>query len=121
MRITIKGVPPSLNQTAGRQNVWAYRTNKKVWTDTVYFACMNAKDRPKEPLPFALVRIDYYFNSARRHDADNYSGKYLLDGLTKAGVIVDDDLAHIATAIHGHIDRKNPRTEITVMEMPRIE
>lgn len=117
MKIVLKGVPPSLNQTAGRKNEWDYRKNKKVWTGAVHMACIAAPDRPKEPLTEALVRVDYYFPSARRHDADNYSGKYLFDGLTSAGVIVDDDLAHICTAISGHVDRKNPRTEITVVKM----
>lgn len=117
MKIVLKGTPPSLNQIAGRKNEWDYRKNKKVWTNAVHMACMASAERPKVPFTQAMVRIDYYFSSARRHDADNYSGKYLLDGLTTAKVIVDDDLAHICTAIHGHVDRANPRTEITVVKM----
>ena len=117
MKIVLKGVPPSLNQTSGRQNPWSYRSNKRAWTEAVQLACKAAPGRPVAPYTKALVRIDYYFSSARRHDADNYSGKYLLDGLTRAGVIADDDLAHISTAIHGHVDRQRPRTEITVIAL----
>lgn len=113
--ITIKGIPPSLNRTAGRQNVWEYRKNKELWTKMVYMASKACKDRPSEPFQYAVVDITYYFPDKRRRDADNYSGKFLLDGLTKAGVIVDDDLKHITTVISGDYDKKNPRTEIVVL------
>ena len=96
MRIILRGVPPSLNAFAGRENTWEYRKAKKEWTK-------------------AMVRIDYYFPDRRRHDADNYCGKLLLDGLTKADVIADDDFAHISLSVHGYVDRTNPRTEITVL------
>ena len=74
------------------------------------------KTIPHGPPPDkAMVRIDYYFPDRRRHDADNYCGKLLLDGLTKAGVIADDDFAHISLSVHGYVDRTNPRTEINVL------
>lgn len=115
MKIVLRGVPPSLNQFAGRQNAWKYREEKQNWTQAVQWMC---KATPHGPPPAkALVRIDYYFVDGRRHDADNYCGKLLLDGLTKAGVIADDDFAHISLSVHGHVDRKDPRTEISVEEM----
>lgn len=118
MKITLKGTPPSLNQTSGRQNCWAYRAAKKLWTQAVHMACAAAPDCPAAPFQMAFVRIDYFFATPHRRDADNYSGKYLLDGLTRAGVIVDDSMTHISLAIHGHVDRQHPRTEITVLEVP---
>lgn len=114
MKIVLRGTPPSMNAFAGRENVWEYRKAKEYWTRLVWSKCLN--DRQKK-FEHAMVRIDYWFDSSRRHDADNYAGKFLLDGLTKAGVIADDDLAHISTSIHGHVDRENPRTEITVTRM----
>ena len=72
---------------------------------------------PPQPYLKARVTITYYFPTAMRHDADNYAGKFLLDGLTKAGVIVDDDLAHIRTHIAGDYDKREPRTVITVREV----
>lgn len=114
IKLTIQGVPPSLNKFAGRQNAWDYRAAKSHWTTLVWAAAQ--KQRPKAPYNKALVRITYYFPTAARHDADNYAGKFLLDGLTKAGIIVDDDLRHITTVIRGELDRKNPHTEIEVTE-----
>lgn len=117
MKITLKGTPPSLNKFMGRKNEWDYRSEKTIWTRAVLYAAKTTKDRPAQPLEKAFVRIDYFFRTAVRHDADNYCGKFLLDGLTKAKVIADDDFAHISLTVHGHVDRKDPRTEITVMKM----
>ena len=117
MKITLNGIPPSLNVTAGRNNVWEYRKNKTMWTQAVYMKCKASKERPAQPFEKARVTITYYFEDRRRHDADNYAGKYLLDGLTKAGVIVDDDLKHITTTIVGEYDKMHPRTEILVEEV----
>ena len=117
MRIILKGCPPSLNRFAGRQNSWEYRNEKAYWTQLVWAASRASRDRPAKPMEYADVETMYYFPTRSRHDADNYAGKFLLDGLTKAGVIVDDDLAHIRTHIAGDCDRREPRTVITVREV----
>lgn len=116
MTVVVKGVPPSLNAFAGRNNVWDYRQTKQKWTWAVKTACMGAnKDKPKEPWKKAKVEITYFFPNQCRHDSDNYSGKFLLDGLTKAGVILDDDLRHISVTVQGEYDKKNPRTQILII------
>ena len=117
MRITLKGCPPSLNKFAGRENTWQYREEKTAWTNAVIFTARACKDRPARPYGMADVVIMYYFPKRNRHDPDNYCGKFLLDGLTKAGVIVDDDMDHIRLHIGGNYDRKNPRTVITITEV----
>ena len=114
MTISLPGIPPSLNKMAGRQNVWEYRQAKQEWTMLVYAYCKACKGRPKEPWNKAAVEIVYYFPDKRRRDADNYCGKFLLDGLTEAGVIVDDSMFHITLTIRGELDRKSPHTEIIV-------
>ena len=63
------------------------------------------------------MKIAYFFPDKRRHDADNYCGQLLLDALTKAGAIKDDDFSHIALVVYGHVDKVDPRTEITVTRM----
>ena len=117
MKIVLKGIPPSLNTAVGKNDAWKYRKDKATWTEAVCCACKSNKNRPTQPFEYAEVTITYYFADRRRHDADNYAGKYLLDGLTKAGVIVDDDLRHITTRIVGDYDKLYPRTEIVVEEV----
>ena len=112
--IEVKGVPPSLNVFAGRANSWDYRKTKQKWTWAVKAACLACKGRPKQPYEKAVVEITYFFPDQRRRDADNYAGKFLLDGLTQAKVIVDDDLKHITTIIKGNVDKHDPRTQITI-------
>ena len=114
VRITLPGVPPSLNKFAGRENTNEYRNAKADWTDRVIW--MVKKVKPKKPFDKASVEILYYFPDNRRRDPDNYSGKLLLDGLTKAGVIADDSFQHITLHVGGAVDKKEPRTVITVTE-----
>lgn len=61
------------------------------------------------------VTIRYYFPTNRRHDSDNYTPKFYMDGLTEAGVIVDDDFAHVhSLTMYGGYDSDNPRAEIII-------
>lgn len=116
IKITLKGVPPSLNRFAGRENVWEYRDAKNAWTSLVCWAIKAQGCKISKPFERARVVITYYFPDNRRHDADNYCGKLLLDGLTHGGLIVDDDFKHISLTVDGEVDRENPRTEIVVQE-----
>lgn len=116
MRIELRGCPPSLNAFAGRENTWDYRNAKAKWTHAVWATALSCKDRPKTPMEYADVEIMYYFPTRTRHDADNYCGKFLLDGLTKARVIADDSMDHIRLHIAGGYDKARPRTVITVRE-----
>ena len=104
-----------MNQIAGKSDPWTYRKAKQEWTEKVFFIARTAKDRPKEPYDKADVYILYHFPDKRRRDADNYCGKFLLDGLTKAGVIVDDSFNHISLHIDGTTGKPS-RTEITIIE-----
>ena len=114
--LMLQGVPPSLNEMVGRKSYHDYRRKKREWTELVQWAIIAAHCKPKKPFERAHVTITYYFPTAAKHDADNYAGKYLLDGLTRGGIIVDDDIKHITTMIRGKVDRKNPRTLIEVEE-----
>ena len=115
MTITLEGCPPSLNAFAGRSNTWQYRKEKAKWTHMV--ESIGEMIAPPRPYEKAKIIITYYFPTNARHDADNYAGKFLLDGLTKAGIIVDDDLKHITTEIRGEVDKTNPRTVIKIFDL----
>ena len=45
---------------------------------------------------------------------DNYSGKFILDGLVSAGIIQDDSFQCIDLRLKADYDKKNPRTEVEV-------
>ena len=113
MKFIIPSIPPSYNQYAGRNNSWDYRNTKKEWTDLVFYCC---KPKPPKPLSNATITLTYYFESKRRHDPDNYAGKMILDGLTRAGIITDDSFDCIELVLKGNYDKNNPRTEIEIKE-----
>lgn len=53
------------------------------------------------------------YKTNRRHDADNATPKFVLDGLVESGFLVDDDVKHVKRLIlEGDVDSKHPRTEI---------
>lgn len=114
-RYTIPEIPPSTNNYIGRTNYRAYQAEKKRWADLVAVYC---RRRPEKPLVRARVKLHYYFPTRHRHDPDNYSGKMILDGLTNAKIIKDDCFGMIDLELVGAYDRDNPRTEITITELP---
>lgn len=115
IKLTIPEIPPSNNEFMGRGSrkyqAFTYQDEKKKWEWLVKAAI---KDKPKKPLQKAEVKIIYYFKTHHRRDPDNYSGKFILDGLTSAGIIQDDSFANIDLVLRGRVDKENPRTEIYV-------
>ena len=71
---------------------------------------------------YANLRIDKcemifttYYQTNRRHDVDNSCPKFILDGFTESGFIVDDDSRHLLSlTMRCEVDSENPRTEILV-------
>ncbi len=56
-----------------------------------------------------------YYPTNRRHDIDNSVPKFILDGLTESGMIIDDDSRHITRlTLECCVDKENPRTELTI-------
>ena len=74
------------------------------------------RPKPPEPLEKATVRIKYYFTDRRRRDPDNYSGKMILDGLVRAGIISDDSFLCIDLQLQAVYD-KGGYTEIFIEEV----
>lgn len=61
------------------------------------------------------ITITVFFNTKRRHDVDNQVPKFILDGFTESGFIVDDDEKHLhSLTLKTGYDKENPRTEIEV-------
>lgn len=114
-RYRVEGIPPSNNKYAGRKNCWEYRQDKKEWMRAVWYAC-KAAPRPERPIERALVRIRYGFKDRRRRDPDNYSGKFLQDGLVAAGVLADDSFANITLELSAAFGCASAQTEIEIEE-----
>lgn len=116
MRLIINDIPPSNNKFMGRGTRYVqsiqYQEEKQKWEWLIKAAI--GKNKPKNSLEKATVTITYYFQDKRRRDPDNYSGKFLLDGLVRAGVIEDDSFNNIDLILRGEVDRSNPRTEIYI-------
>lgn len=110
-KYSIKAVPPSNNKFIGKNQRWQYQSDKKQWARIIQLFCV---PRPKEPLKKSNITIIYYFKDKRRRDPDNYSGKFILDGLVRSGIIKDDSFDCIDLRLIGRVDKSNPRTEIFI-------
>lgn len=59
-----------------------------------------------------------YFKTKIRHDTDNTTPKFILDGLAESGFIVDDDSQHLKSlTLKCDYDKENPRTEIKIIKI----
>jgi len=113
MFYSIPFIPESLNKYAGRNNTWQYRAAKKEWLNIIAVCC---RPKPKEPFEKAIVTLTYFFHNNARRDPDNYSGKMIIDGLVNSKILKDDSFSNIELRIIGKCDKKNPRTEINIVE-----
>lgn len=116
----IPDIPPSNNKFIGKRNNWEYQREKKQWASFVNLFC---RPKPNKPLKKAKVTILYHFKDKRRRDPDNYSGKMLLDGLVRSGIIIDDSFDNISLTVlsSDEIDGEYPHTEILVEEIVKDE
>ena len=114
-RYEIPEIPPSNNKFLGRENRWEYQKIKKHWAGLINLLCV---PKPPKTLQKAVVRLIYHFPDNRRRDPDNYSGKMILDGLVRAGIIADDCFSCIDLQLAAVYD-KGGFTEIFVEENNR--
>lgn len=61
------------------------------------------------------MKFSTYYKTNRRHDVDAACPKFILDGFSESGFIVDDDHTHLCKlTLECFVDKDNPRTEIEV-------
>lgn len=61
------------------------------------------------------MKFTTYFKTNVRHDLDNQVPKFILDGFSESGLIVDDDNKHLVSlTLECGVDKYNPRTEIDI-------
>lgn len=118
MTYIIDMIPPSNNKYIGRTNYREYQNIKREWAKIIDLLC---HPKPKNPIDKAIVQLTYYFPDRKRRDPDNYSGKMVLDGLVKAGILADDSFGHIQLLLAADYDENNPRTEIKITPLEAIK
>lgn len=112
----IPDIPPSNNRFIGRENRWEYQDIKKQWAQLIAVYC---RPKPDKPIPRASVTLLYHFKDKRRRDPDNYSGKFILDGLKAAGIIEDDSFKCIDLFLKSVVDGRG-ETEIFIKNIGEV-
>lgn len=102
--------PVSLNKWS-RMHWAAARGIKKRWENMIAVLALQQK-APK--FKKANIIIEYYFTTAHRRDKDNYTPKFIMDGLVKASVLTDDNTSLVN--VDWTINKGEPRTVITIEE-----
>ena len=89
---------------------------KQKWKDfTIWLVKKNGLEGKK--LDCFDMRFVTYMPTKRRIDPDNTVPKFILDGFTESGFIVDDDGQHLKSlTLCADYDRDFPRTEIFITE-----
>ncbi len=87
---------------------------KQRWKDFIYWFM---KDIGYDGMKINScdIEVKTFYRINRRHDVDNSVIKFILDGFSESGFIVDDDYKHLKSLkLECGIDKNNPRTEIFV-------
>lgn len=113
LKYVIPDIPKSNNEYIGRTNYREYQADKQEWCQMIWAYC---RPKPKKPLPRAVVSITYHFTDRIRRDPDNYSGKMLLDGLVRNGIIKDDSFICIKLHLNAEFGCERKETVIEVTE-----
>ena len=87
---------------------------KQKWKDFVFW-WINDLGLQNRNLEKFEMTFTTYMPTKRRIDCDNTVPKFILDGFSEAGFIVDDDGSHLhSLTLKTGYDKNNPRTEIEV-------
>lgn len=113
-------VPPMKHPYHESINVWmilrrpAMNALKQKWKDFIKWFV--------EEQGYANLHIDkceisqtIYYPTNRRHDVDNTTPKFVLDGLVDSGMVIDDSSKHITKlTLQCGVDSNRPRTVLKI-------
>ena len=101
-------------------NVWmimkrpAMNNLKQIWKEFCVWWIQDLGYQNLNLKEFEMTFITY-MPTKRRSDPDNMSPKFILDGFSEAGLILDDDGTHLKSlTLQTSYDKENPRTEILI-------
>lgn len=101
-------------------NVWmimkrpAMNNLKQIWKEFCVWWIQDLGYQNLNLKEFEMTFITY-MPTKRRSDPDNMSPKFILDGFSESGLILDDDGTHLKSlTLQTSYDKENPRTEILI-------
>lgn len=101
-------------------NVWmimqrpAMNGLKRKWKDFIIWL-VNERGYANLHIDKCEISQNIYYNTTRRHDIDNTTPKFILDGLVECGMIEDDDSKHLTKlTMQCGVDKQHPRTELRI-------
>jgi hypothetical protein len=87
---------------------------KQKWKDFIIWFVEN-KGYTNLHIEKCEITFTTYYSTNRRHDIDNSTPKFILDGFSESGLIADDDSTHLyKLTLQCGVDKDNPRTEIEI-------
>lgn len=87
---------------------------KQRWKEFCIWWIENLGYRNMKLDQFEMTFITY-MPTKRRIDPDNTTPKFILDGLSESGLIIDDDGKHLRSlTLKTDYDKERPRTEINI-------
>ncbi len=108
-------------------NVWmimkrpAMNALKQKWKDFIRWL-VDEQGYSNLRISKCEIHQTVYYPNNRRHDVDNSTPKFIIDGLVGSGMILDDDSEHLTKlTLECKKDIKNPRTEILIKLLPDQE
>ena len=118
MKLTIPLDPTGLSLNRWHGYHWSKKAQIKLeWTEAVQWIAQSKHNRL--PLKYPSITFTCYFRTRHARDKDNFSivAKVILDGLTNAGVIEDDNSTAIdLRPLVFDYSKKKPRVEIEIVE-----
>ncbi len=115
-RLTLPDLPPSLNDWQR----WHWARRRRQTEDLTAALMVLVRSARIPPLRSAEARGRCYFPDRRRRDPTNYAHwKPLWDALVRAGVLDDDDAAHLRVAAFEQlVNGARPRSEVELRCLP---
>ena len=87
---------------------------KRKWKDFIIWL-VNERGYANLHIDKCEISQNIYYNTTRRHDIDNTTPKFILDGLVECGMIEDDDSKHLTKlTMQCGVDKQHPRTELRI-------
>ena len=109
-----KAIPPSLNEIIIMPR-FKMNSLKQAWKEFGEWL-VEEHGFTNKKIDKCIIVIEYFFNSMRRRDADNYTPKNIFDAFVSSGLLVDDSFFHVESlTIKSNYSKDDPRVEFNII------